>query len=45
MLFLASSASQKIASDKISEHPELKEKIILNHVDDFVKKRHSWCNF
>ena len=34
----ASSASQKIASDKISEHPELKEKIILNHVDDFVKK-------
>ena len=34
----ASSASQKIASDKISEHPELKEKIMLNHVDDFVKK-------
>ena len=34
----ASSASQKIASDKISERPELKEKIILNHVDDFVKK-------
>ena len=35
----ASSASQKIASDKISERPELKEKIILDHgVDDFVKK-------
>ena len=35
----ASSASQKIASDKISECPELKEKIILNHgVDNFVKK-------
>lgn len=35
----ASSASQKIANDKISERPELKEKIILDHgVDDFVKK-------
>ena len=30
---------KKIASDKISERPELKEKIILDHgVDDFVKK-------
>ena len=34
----ASSASQKIASSKINKHHELKEKIILNHVDEFVKK-------
>lgn len=34
----ASSASQKIASAKINDDEKLSEKIILNHVDDFVKK-------
>lgn len=33
----ASSASQKIASSKINEDSNLKEKIVLTHVDDFVK--------
>ena len=34
----ASASSQKIASDLINENPELKEKILLDHVDSFVKK-------
>ena len=34
----ASASSQKIASDLINENPNLKEKILLDHVDSFVKK-------
>lgn len=34
----ASSASQKIAAAKIDEDVDLKGRIVLNHVDDFVKK-------
>lgn len=34
----ASAASQKIAGEKIRENPSLSDKILFDHVDDFVKK-------
>ena len=34
----ASSASQKIASEKLKENPKLNDKIFLNHISEFEKK-------